>query len=52
MDRMFTHGFGATIGPNKNKKKFFKGLIYSKNDCYYRMAKEQGLRARSAFKLW
>ena len=35
----------------KNKKKFFKGQIYSKNDPYYRGAKEQGLRARSAFKL-
>mgnify|MGYP007028884692 FL=1 len=24
----------------KNKKKFFKGMIYSKNDQYYRNAKE------------
>ena len=35
----------------KNKKKFFKGQVYSKNDPYYRGAKEQGFRARSAFKL-
>ena len=35
----------------KNKKKFFKGQIYSKYDPYYRGAKEIGFRARSAFKL-
>ena len=36
---------------SQNKKKFIKGQIYSKNDPYYRGAKEQGFRARSAFKL-
>lgn len=35
----------------KSKKKFFKGQVYSKNDPYYRCAKELGFRARSAFKL-
>jgi len=35
----------------EEKRKFFKGTFYSKTDIYYRKAKEEGLRARSAFKL-
>ena len=35
----------------ENKKKFFKGTVYSKSDPYYRQAKCEGYRARSAYKL-
>ncbi len=35
----------------ENKKKFFKNTFYSKTDIYYRRAKEEGYRARSAYKL-
>ena len=34
-----------------HKKKFFKTNLYSKTDIYYRKAKEEGYRARSAYKL-
>merc|ERR1712060_948987 len=34
-----------------NKRKFFKGTFYSKSDPYYRKAKCEGYRARSAYKL-
>jgi 23S rRNA U2552 (ribose-2'-O)-methylase RlmE/FtsJ len=35
----------------EGKKKFFKGNAYSKSDPYYRKAKCEGYRARSAYKL-
>lgn len=35
----------------EGKKKFFKGSAYSKSDPYYRKAKCEGYRARSAYKL-
>ena len=35
----------------EGKKKFFKGTFYSKSDPYYRKAKCEGYRARSAYKL-
>ena len=35
----------------ENKSKFFKGQVYSKGDPYYRKAKCEGYRARSAYKL-
>jgi tRNA (cytidine32/guanosine34-2'-O)-methyltransferase len=35
----------------ENKRKFFKSTFYSKTDIYYRKAKEEGYRARSAYKL-
>ena len=35
----------------ENKRKFFKNTLYSKTDIYYRKAKEEGYRARSAYKL-
>jgi tRNA (cytidine32/guanosine34-2'-O)-methyltransferase len=35
----------------EGKKKFFKGTYYSKSDPYYRKAKCEGFRARSAYKL-
>lgn len=35
----------------EGKKKFFKGTYYSKADPYYRKAKCEGFRARSAYKL-
>jgi 23S rRNA U2552 (ribose-2'-O)-methylase RlmE/FtsJ len=35
----------------QHKKKFFKCNLYSKTDIYYRKAKEEGYRARSAYKL-
>lgn len=35
----------------EDKKKFFKGTSYSKGDPYYRKAKCEGFRARSAYKL-
>ena len=35
----------------EGKKKFFKGAVYSKCDPYYRRAKCEGYRARSAYKL-
>lgn len=35
----------------EGKKKFFKGTFYSKSDPYYRLAKCEGYRARSAYKL-
>ena len=34
-----------------SKRKFFKGAFYSKSDPYYRKAKCEGFRARSAYKL-
>ena len=34
-----------------DKKRFFKGSFYSKSDPYYRKAKCEGFRARSAYKL-
>ena len=34
-----------------DKKKFFKETFYSRSDIYYRKAKEEGFRARSAYKL-
>ena len=33
------------------KAKFFKNMVYSKTDPYYRKAKCEGYRARSAYKL-
>ena len=41
----------AALKVTENKKKFFKEQSYSKNDPYYGGAKDQGFRARSAFKL-
>jgi tRNA (cytidine32/guanosine34-2'-O)-methyltransferase len=35
----------------EKKRKFFKNTLYSKTDIYYRKAKEEGYRARSAYKL-
>ncbi len=35
----------------EKKRKFFKNTLYSKTDIYYRKAKEEGFRARSAYKL-
>mmetsp|Transcript_753 Transcript_753/g.1131 ORF Transcript_753/g.1131 Transcript_753/m.1131 type:complete len:100 (+) Transcript_753:78-377(+) len=35
----------------EDKRKFFKGTVYSKSDPYYRKAKCEGFRARSAYKL-
>ena len=35
----------------EGRKKFFKGATYSKGDAYYRKAKCEGYRARSAYKL-
>lgn len=35
----------------EGKKKFLKGTFYSKSDPYYRKAKCEGYRARSAYKL-
>ena len=35
----------------EGKKRFFKGTFYSKSDPYYRKAKCEGFRARSAYKL-
>ncbi len=35
----------------EKKRKFFKNTLYSKTDVYYRKAKEEGYRARSAYKL-
>ena len=35
----------------EQKRKFFKNTLYSKTDIYYRKAKEEGYRARSAYKL-
>lgn len=35
----------------EEKRKFFKGTFYSKSDPYYRKAKCEGFRARSAYKL-
>ncbi len=35
----------------EDKRKFFKGTFYSKSDPYYRKAKCEGFRARSAYKL-
>lgn len=35
----------------EKKQKFFKSTLYSKTDIYYRKAKEEGYRARSAYKL-
>ena len=35
----------------EGKRKFFKGTAYSKGDPYYRKAKSEGYRARSAYKL-
>ena len=35
----------------EEKRKFFKGTVYSKSDPYYRKAKCEGFRARSAYKL-
>ena len=35
----------------EDKRKFFKGTFYSKSDPYYRKAKAEGFRARSAYKL-
>ena len=35
----------------EQKRKFFKGTFYSKSDPYYRKAKCEGFRARSAYKL-
>lgn len=35
----------------EGKNKFFKGTFYSKSDPYYRKAKCEGYRARSAYKL-
>ena len=35
----------------EGKRKFFKGQAYSKSDPYYRKAKCEGYRARSAYKL-
>lgn len=35
----------------EGKKRFFKGTFYSKADPYYRKAKCEGFRARSAYKL-
>ena len=32
----------------EKKRKFFKNTLYSKTDIYYRKAKEEGFRARSA----
>ena len=41
-----------TVGKEiKVKRKFFKGTFYSKSDPYYRKAKCEGFRARSAYKL-
>ena len=36
---------------SEQRKKFFKGTFYSKSDPYYRKAKCEGYRARSAYKL-
>ena len=35
----------------EKKRKFFKNTLYSKTDIDYRKAKEEGYRARSAYKL-
>ena len=35
----------------EGKSKFFKGAAYSRGDPYYRKAKSEGYRARSAYKL-
>ncbi len=35
----------------EGKKKFFKNAFYSKSDPYYRKAKCEGYRARSAYKV-
>jgi hypothetical protein len=35
----------------EKKRKFFKNTLYSKTDIYYRKAKEESFRARSAYKL-
>jgi tRNA (cytidine32/guanosine34-2'-O)-methyltransferase len=35
----------------EKKRKFLKSTFYSKTDIYYRKAKEEGYRARSAYKL-
>ena len=35
----------------EDKKKFFKSCAFSKGDTYYRKAKSEGYRARSAYKL-
>lgn len=35
----------------EQKKKFFRNSSYSKGDAYYRKAKSEGYRARSAYKL-
>ena len=37
--------------PRVGQKKFFKETFYSRSDIYYRKAKEEGFRARSAYKL-
>ena len=35
----------------EDKRRFFRKLVYSKGDMYYRKAKSEGYRARSAYKL-
>ena len=35
----------------EGKRKYFKAAAYSKGDPYYRKAKSEGYRARSAYKL-
>jgi len=39
------------MGKLKGDKRVSKFLTYSKGDVYYRKAKEDGFRARSAYKL-
>jgi len=39
------------MGKEKRDKRILRDLYYSKRDIYYRRAKEEGYRARSAYKL-